>query len=610
KGGVATGITLAYEDISTLTAGTGTDIFTLTSGGSIVNINGNTGTNTYNLNGGDVTGTLTTGSVSDTLIFQSSISGTVSLSSNTANIFDFQNYAPGVVILDLQNSTMTGIATLSNVINLTNIIGRTSDYGTIKGLNSGHTWTRTSDHKGTISGGITLAFEKNDQLDGGSGTDTLVVTGSTFNITGTDSGDINGIDNFTSMQNLTGSSSSDLFIFSNGAKITGNINGNSSSGNILNFDAYATVITANLATGTITDGGTVVGSFSNIQNIIGSGSSTGSSGDIIIGSNNSNVWTMTGADAGTINNGSTIIAFSKFSNWTGGTNQDRFVIKNNQISGIVKGGSGADTLDYSQFVGNVNINFDDNSATNIFGGAAGGVLGFHEAVPGSEGTIIGTGTTIIQGANGSDHIWTIDGNKSGSYTNSSGTTNFSGVSKVIGGDQIDVFSFTNNGFVNEVDGSAGNNTINYLLSQNNTWNITDNNGGNINGNIIFSNIQNLTGGPLSDIFILSDQKGITGLVDGGSVPPSGTNTLDYSAYTTPTIINLAAGTATNIGAITRIQEASTAELPIIVDTINTNVILSYEFYKYTLGNFFNLYTTIINTNEVLVKETIYIEEDS
>jgi Ca2+-binding RTX toxin-like protein len=65
------------------------------------------------------------------------------------------------------------------------------------------------------------------------------------------------------------------------------------------------------------------------------------------------------------------------------------------------------------------------------------------------------------------------------------------------------------------------------------WHITDNNKGNVEG-IHFSSVENLTGGGANDTFQFADGKGVSGTIDGGG----GENTLDYSAYTSPVVVNL------------------------------------------------------------------------
>ena len=133
-------------------------------------------------------------------------------------------------------------------------------------------------------------------------------------------------------------------------------------------------------------------------------------------------------------------------------------------------------------------------------------------------------------------------------------------------------------------------------NSNNSWFITANNFGQITdgvGLLTFSAFQNLTGGSANDDFILSDGFGVSGAINGGA---AGSNTLDYSNYSTPVTVNLITGAATNIGlGITNIENADggsasdtfnvipTASLPISVngnfpsfptfpgDTLNLNL---------------------------------------
>jgi len=99
------------------------------------------------------------------------------------------------------------------------------------------------------------------------------------------------------------------------------------------------------------------------------------------------------------------------------------------------------------------------------------------------------------------------------------------------------------------NGAAANNT---LQAQDivNTWNVTSDNTGNINGAgvIDFANVGNLIGGNLNDTFIFADQQGVAGQIDGGA-PPIG-NILDYTAFTTPAVIEFLGtydGLASNMG---------------------------------------------------------------
>jgi filamentous hemagglutinin family protein len=107
----------------------------------------------------------------------------------------------------------------------------------------------------------------------------------TFTITGTDAGSVSGFPNgltFSSIENLTGGTANDTFQFSNGASISGTING-SSGFDTLNYSATATPVTVNLGTGILS-----------IESLIG-----GSSGNnTLVGSNTANTWNLTAATLG------------------------------------------------------------------------------------------------------------------------------------------------------------------------------------------------------------------------------------------------------------------------------------------------------------------------
>jgi hypothetical protein len=87
-----------------------------------------------------------------------------------------------------------------------------------------------------------------------------------------------------------------------------------------------------------------------------------------------------------------------------------------------------------------------------------------------------------------------------------------------------------------------------------TWRITGLNAGTLASSSLtpavnFSGFQNLTGGSGTDTFILSDGRGVTGVLDGGG----GGDWLDESAYTTAVAVNLATGQATGTGGVRNIQ---------------------------------------------------------
>jgi hypothetical protein len=82
----------------------------------------------------------------------------------------------------------------------------------------------------------------------------------------------------------------------------------------------------------------------------------------------------------------------------------------------------------------------------------------------------------------------------------------------------------------------------------NTWNITGHNAGTLfsaplYGTVTFSGAANLHGGNGADTFVFADGAGVDGTIDGGG----GTNTLDYSAYSSSVLVDLQTGSATGVG---------------------------------------------------------------
>jgi hypothetical protein len=92
----------------------------------------------------------------------------------------------------------------------------------------------------------------------------------------------------------------------------------------------------------------------------------------------------------------------------------------------------------------------------------------------------------------------------------------------------------------------------------NTWNIPGQNAGTLSsslllGTVTFSGATNLTGGNGTDDFFFADGAGVDGTIDGGG----GTNTVDYSAYSSSVLVDLQTGAATGVsGGIANIQNVT------------------------------------------------------
>lgn len=354
----------------------------------------------------------------------------------------------------------------------------------------------------------------------------------TWIINGTNAGSLNGVCTFSGVQNLYGGSSDDLFRFSGAGKVGGAVNGGSAGNDTLDYTNYTGgAVAVNLAAHTAT----ATGSFANILNFIGHAplSST------LVGPNTTNSWSLSGANSGTLN---ATYTFTNFGNLTGGTGADTFTVgSSGSLVGTLKGGSGANTLVGPNFVSTFTItasntgNLQANSATviptfmgisNLTGGSAANTFVFKR------------GVGITGSLNGGTGGGTLD------YT--AYTTN---VSVNLGNHKATGVGGTAINLVEAVGGSGTGNTLTGANTAN-TWNLTANNAGNLNGTFTFIAFANLTGGGGDDDFVFSDQQGVTGTINGGS----GTNTLDYSTYSTGVYVNMYTGTATNTHAIKNILQ--------------------------------------------------------
>jgi hypothetical protein len=92
----------------------------------------------------------------------------------------------------------------------------------------------------------------------------------------------------------------------------------------------------------------------------------------------------------------------------------------------------------------------------------------------------------------------------------------------------------------------------------NTWTIAGQDAGTLSsallaGTVTFSGAANLIGGSGDNTFVFADGAGVDGTINGGG----GTNTLDYSAYSSSVLVDLQTGFATGVGAgIANIQNVT------------------------------------------------------
>ena len=296
--------------VNTLTAPNQTNTWNITGAGAGT-IAGRTAisfTNVQNLIGG-------TGS--DTFNFSNSfgVSGSVD-GKGGANTLNYALYsASRPVTVNLANRSATNIngGVPNGIANITGLIGG-AGRDTLIGANGTRTWNITANNAGTISttfsffsienltGGtgtdifnFGLGFSITGNLDGGAGANTLVGPNAdkTWSISAPNKGLLPGVvASFQNVQNLTGGSGKDIFIFANRATMGGRIDGGAGH-NWLNYSAFTTSLTINLKTGV--DSAAVGGAF-HFDNILGSAAggdsiTGGNAGGILVAHNSSNTVT-------------------------------------------------------------------------------------------------------------------------------------------------------------------------------------------------------------------------------------------------------------------------------------------------------------------------------
>jgi hypothetical protein len=244
--------------------------------------------------------------------------------------------------------------------------------------------------------------------------------------------------------------------------------------------------------------------------------------DTLVGPNLNNIWFITGSNQGTLGN----VTFSSVENLTGGTASDVFAFYSaaGTLSGLVNGGGGSNSLDYSHHNSGVSVQLANSPAVGT-ATATGGVLNIQSLYGSRYGdTLIGNdqdnffqtygGRDVVRGNGGNDTIHLVGAQDPASI----------------------------------IDGGSGSNLLWPDNSGANTWTLTGAGAGSLsssgfaNGNALaFSNMQRLLGGRYADSFRVLPGASFSYLNG-----YAGTNWLDYSAYTSAVTVNLAAHTATGV----------------------------------------------------------------
>ncbi|MBL4827165.1 MAG: DUF4347 domain-containing protein [Spongiibacteraceae bacterium] len=173
----------------------------------------------------------------------------------------------------------------------------------------------------------------------------------------------NTLTNVANIENLIGGSGNNTYVFENGASITGAIDGGENGTNTLDYSAYSSTVTVNLADGTATGTAGV----SNIINLVG-----GSGNDSLTGNDLNNQ--LDGGSAGS----DTLV---------GGLGNDRYVLDDNwaQDTLVENPGGGSDSLDFSAVSTDLTINIDAAGLISVDDGVSSKNYTGYESIIGGAG---------------------------------------------------------------------------------------------------------------------------------------------------------------------------------------------------------------------------------
>jgi hypothetical protein len=398
---VSGGTTTTFSGIKNLTGGSGADTFVVSDGAGVGGtIDGGGGSNT--LDESAYTTAVTVNLQTNVLNMQTLIGGGGSntlVGPNAATIWNItaQNAGTltgGISFTAFQNLTGGSAADTFVLSDAVGVDGNIDGGGGSNTLNeAAYTTAVTVNLQTNTATGVGGTIANLQTVVGGGGSNTLVGPNpaTTWNITANNAGTFTGGFSFTAFQNLTGGSAADIFVLSNGAGVSGNIDGGGGS-NTLDESAYTTAVTVDLTANTATGVG---GTIANLQSFIG-----GSGNNTLNGPAAATTWNLAGASAGTLTGG---FSFSAFQNLGGGAGGNTFVFASGAtVGGTITGGAGTNTLDYSAYTTSVIVDLQTGFATGVAGGVAGiaNVNGANSSGAGLYNLLIGNGGNILTGGSG------------------------------------------------------------------------------------------------------------------------------------------------------------------------------------------------------------------
>ena len=297
-------------------------------------------------------------------------------------------------------------------------------------------------------------------VNGNSGSDTLLGqnTANTWNITANNAGNVNGFVQFSSVENLTGGTNNDAFVFTDGVSVNGTLNGLGGTDTI-NYAAYNTAVIVDLSSNSATGSGGVL----NVENVVG-----GQANDDLTGNSVANL--INGGLGDDVINGE------------GGND----ILNGDGGADVINGGNGADTLNG----GADNDTLNGNAGNDILNGNGGNDI-----------AVYSTGTDVFNGNGGNDTFFGPDAvntwNLTGTNTGTLNATTFDTTENLEGGIDTDTFVFADGASVTGyLEGSAGIDLLDYTAYTTSvTVDLASNSATGTNG--VF-NFENITGGQVND----------------------------------------------------------------------------------------------------------------
>ncbi|MFB3076904.1 MAG: DUF4347 domain-containing protein, partial [Lysobacterales bacterium] len=290
---------------------------------------------------------------------------------------------------------------------------------------------------------------------------------------------------------------------------------------------------------------------------------------------------------------------------TGGTGDDTYNFQDNWgIDTVVENmNEGQDTLDFSAVTSDLTFTLNADGTISVTDGGGNTLI----SVANIEKIIGGSGTDTLVGP-GAGATWNLTGDNTGIV---SGFI-FSDIEDLAGSAGADTFIVENKArWSGTIDGGGGSDVLDFTpVSDDLIFAIHQNNTVSVNTAPDFwaslgiipeevlsllsdgldiaevKNVAKLVGGSADNTFAFEIQASFAGTLDGGT---GVTNSLDYSAYTTPVIVDFAAGTATATGGIINMNRVVAGNSTLsVIGTVAGEETVAYSDDKGVIASLFGL----------------------